>query len=64
MVFGRVAVIRRGKVLDIAYSLHSVEYELISKHGNAGNLEQFSESIDNEKDDERKETPRREFPWS
>ena len=64
MVFDRVAVIRRGKVLDMAYSLHSVEYELISKHGNAENLEQFSESLDNEKDDERKETPRREFPWS
>ena len=64
MVFDRVAVIRRGKVLDMAYSLNSVEYELISKHGNAENLEQFSESLDNEKDDERKETPRREFPWS
>ena len=31
MVFGRVAVIRRGKVLDMAYSLHSVEYELKPK---------------------------------
>ena len=31
MVFGRVAVIRRGKVLDMAYSLHSVEYELMPK---------------------------------
>ena len=29
LVFGRVAVIRRGKVLDMAYSLHSVEYELM-----------------------------------
>ena len=54
MVFGRVAVIRRGKVLDMAYSLHSVEYELISKHGNAENLKQFSESLDNEKDDKAK----------
>ena len=31
MVFGRVAVIRRGEVLDMAYSLHSVEYELKPK---------------------------------
>ena len=54
MVFGRVAVIRRGKVLDMAYSLHSVEYELISKHDNAENLKQFSESLDNEKDDKAK----------
>ena len=29
LVFGRVAVIRRGKFLDLAYSLHSVEYELM-----------------------------------
>ena len=54
MVFGRVAVIRRGKVLDMAYSLHSVEYELISKHDNAENLKQFSESLDNEKADKAK----------
>ena len=31
MVFGRVAVIRRGEVLDMAYSLHSVEYEFMQK---------------------------------
>ena len=54
LVFGRVAVIRRGKVLDMAYSLHSVEYELISKQDNAENLKQFSESLDNENDDEAK----------
>lgn len=29
LVFGRLAVIRRGKLLDLAYSLHSVEYELM-----------------------------------
>lgn len=38
----------------MAYSLHSVEYELISKHDNAENLKQFSESLDNENDDEAK----------
>ncbi|CAH3045832.1 unnamed protein product, partial [Pocillopora meandrina] len=54
LVFGRVAVIRRGKVLDMAYSLHSVEYELISKHDNAENFQQFSESLNNENDDEAK----------
>ena len=54
LVFGRVAVIRRGKVLDMAYSLHSVEYELISKHENAENFQQFSESLNNENDDEAK----------
>ena len=54
MVFGRVAVIRRGKVLDMVYSLHSLEYKLISKHSNAENLEQFSESLDNEKDGKAK----------
>ena len=31
MVFGRAAVIRKGEVLDVAYSLHSVEYELMPK---------------------------------
>ena len=54
MVFGRVAVIRRGNVLDIAYSFNTVNYELISKDGNAENLEQFSESLGNEKDNEAK----------
>ena len=64
LVFGRVAVIRRGKVLDMAYSLHSVEYELISKQDNAENLKQFSESLDTRMMMKRKETPRREFPWT
>ena len=59
LVFGRVAVIRRGKVLDMAYSLHSVEYELISKQDNAENLKQFSESLDNENDDEAKGNPKK-----
>ena len=59
LVFGRVAVIRRGKVLDMAYSLHSVEYELISKQGNAENLKQFSESLDKENDDEAKGNPKK-----
>ena len=59
LVFGRVAVIRRGKVLDMAYSLHSVEYELISKQGNAENLKKFSESLDNENDDEAKGNPKK-----
>ena len=59
LVFGRVAVIRRGKVLDMAYSLHSVEYELISKQDNAENLKKFSESLDNENDDEAKGNPKK-----
>ena len=49
MVFGRVAVIRRGEVLDMAYSLHSVEYELMSKQRrpeNAEKLQQFSGSLE------------------
>lgn len=48
MVFGRVAVIRKGNVLDMAYSLHSVEYELMPKQRkpeNAENLESFSGSL-------------------
>lgn len=54
MVFGRVAVIRRGKVLDMAYSLHSVEYELMPKQrqpDNADKLKQFSGSLDQENGD-------------
>lgn len=49
LVFGRVAVIRRGKVLDMAYSLHSVEYELMPKQRHpdqADRLQQFSGSLD------------------
>lgn len=53
MVFGRVAVIRRGEVLDMAYSLHSVEYELKSKQRqpkNAEKLQQFSGSLEDGSD--------------
>ena len=48
MVFGRVVVIRRGKVLDLAYSLHSVEYELTPyqhKPEYAKMLKQFTYSL-------------------
>ena len=51
LVFGRVAVIRRGKVLDMAYSLHSVEYELMPKQrqpDQADKLQQFSGSLGQE----------------
>lgn len=54
LLFGRVAVIPRGKVVDISSSFHSEEYELISKQGNAENLKQFSDSPDNENDDKAK----------
>ena len=49
LVFGRVAVIRRGKLLDMAYSLHSVAYELAPRQRrpeNAQKLKQFSESLE------------------
>ena len=48
MVFGRIAVLRKGDVLDMAYSLHSVNYELKnkqSKPGNAENFTKFSETL-------------------
>ena len=54
LVFGRVAVIRRGKVLDLAYSLHSVKYELMPKQrqpDQANNLLRFFGSV-NEDDSE------------
>ena len=54
MVFGRVAVVRKGKTLDMAYSLNMLNYKLISKDGNAENLKQFSGSVDYEKDDTAK----------
>lgn len=53
MVFGRVAVFRRGEVLDMAYSLHSVEYKLAPKQRkpeNAEKLNKFSESLGNDGD--------------
>ena len=49
LVFGRVAVIRRGKRLDMAYSLHSVAYKVVPRQRrseNAQKLEQFSESLE------------------
>ena len=61
LVFGRVAVIRRGKALDMAYSIHSVKYELISKHENGENFEQFSESLDDEKHDKAKGNSKKEI---
>ncbi|KAL9972175.1 hypothetical protein ACROYT_G018431 [Oculina patagonica] len=60
LVFGRVAVIRRGKVLDMAYSLHSVEYELMPKQrqpDNADKLKQFSGSLDEGNGDSVNEEP-------
>ena len=48
MVFGRIAVLRNGDTLDMAYSLHSVKYELQKKQSkpeNAGNFTKFSETI-------------------
>ena len=54
MVFGRVAVVRKGKTLDMAYSLNTLNYKLVSKDENAENLKQFSGSVDYEKDDTAK----------
>ena len=48
LVFGRVVVIRRGKLLDMAYSLHSVAYKVEARQRrseNAQKLELFSESL-------------------
>ncbi|XP_068714995.1 uncharacterized protein [Montipora foliosa] len=55
LVFGRVAVLRSGDTLDIAYSLHSVEYELKSKQRapkHAENFVKFSESLDDSKEND------------
>ena len=56
MVFGRIAVLRKGNTLDMAYSLHSVNYELKNKQSkpeNAGNFKKFFETLNaNEVDDE------------
>lgn len=54
MVFGKVVVIRRGKVLDLAYSLHTVEYELKAKQRqpeNAERLRRFTESLEEDEDE-------------
>ena len=57
MVFGRIAVLRNGDTLDMAYSLHSVEYKLKNKQRkpeNAGTFTKFSEALNMERgnDDE------------
>ena len=48
MVFGRIAVLRKGDTLDMAYSLHSVKYELKKRQNkpeNAANFTKFSETL-------------------
>ena len=58
LVFGRVAVLRRGKLLDMAYSLHSVAYEVAPrqrKSENAQKLEEFFKSLDGNDEGGRKE---------
>ena len=50
MGFGRMAVIRRGEVLDMAYPLHSVEYELMSKQRRPENAGKFSGSLEDSTD--------------
>ena len=58
LVFGRVAVIRGGKLLDMAYSLHALKYVLAPSQRrpeNAQKLEQFSESLDEDEEGGRKE---------
>lgn len=53
MVFGRVAVLRKGDTLDMAYSLHSVNYALKRKQRepkSAENFTKFSETL-NKADD-------------
>ena len=60
MVFGRIAVLRKGDTLDMAYSLHSVKYELKKRQNkpeNAANFTKFSETLNkgNDVDDEEGE---------
>ncbi|XP_068705269.1 uncharacterized protein [Montipora foliosa] len=58
MVFGRVAVLRNGDKLDMAYSLHSVEYDLKRKQRkpeNAENLKKFSESLNNDDNNDKED---------
>lgn len=48
MVFGRIAVLRNGGTFDMAYSLHSVKYELKKKQSKpeiAGNFTKFSKTL-------------------
>lgn len=53
MVFGRIAVLRKGNTLDMAYSLHSVKYALQKKQRepeSAAKFTKFSETF-NKTDD-------------
>ncbi|XP_067048847.1 uncharacterized protein [Acropora muricata] len=53
MVFGRIAVLRKGSTLDLAYSLHSVNYALKKRQKEpegAANFTKFSEIL-NKTDD-------------
>ena len=43
MVFGRTAVLRKGDTLDMAYSLHSVKYELKKRQNKRENAANFPE---------------------
>lgn len=55
MVFGRIAVLRNGDTIDMAYSLHSVTFDLRdkqSKHENAMNFIRFSETLNKDDYDE------------
>ena len=57
MVFGRVAVLRKGDTLDMTYSLHSVTYKLRNKQNkpeNTRNFTKFTETLNkaNDVDDE------------
>ena len=47
LVFGRVAVVRRGDDLDIAYSLHTVQYELAPVQPNQNNAWTFTSFVNN-----------------
>lgn len=57
MVFGRIAVLRKGNTLDMAYSLHSVNYALKKKQKkpeSAKNFTKFSETLNKKHDAEDK----------
>lgn len=55
MVFGRIAVLPKGNALDMAYSLHLVNYALTKKQRepeSAANFTKFSETLDLDKVDD------------
>lgn len=57
MVFGRIAVLRKGNTLDMAYSLHSVDYalkETQKKPESAKSFTKFSDTLNKEHDPEDK----------